>query len=199
MAYKILRAEICVPLVVKNGELFNLFGVGKFILSLNRGWVVIIIRKYVSRDYEALVSLMEQLQDYLVGIDQLQRLRRQEQYGKSYTDKVLTKIEKEQGIIFLVKESDKAIGVIVGVIEIQTAQNLLECIPTKTGRIIDLYVDKEYRSRGIGILLMNKLESYFLKQKCTIIKVEVFVPNSARLFYENYGFHDRTVDMIKVL
>ena len=162
--------------------------------------MVITIRQYREKDRGTLVSFMDKLQDYLILIDPLHRLRRGKNYGEIYTGRLLSKIAKEQGIIFFAEENKLPIGVIVGVFEIQEKDNLLECIPTKTGRIQDLFVDEHYRSRGVGKLLMGALEDYFKKKKCTIIKVEVFAPNSkAHQFYGHYGFEDRVVDMIKVI
>ncbi len=143
---------------------------------------------------------MNQLQDYLIAIDLLHRMRRGKNYGERYTTRLLVKTTKEQGVILFAEENNVPIGVIVGVIEKQKKDNLLECIPTKSGRIQELFVDSRYRSKGIGKLLMKTLEDYFLKKKCTIIKVEVFSPNlKAHLFYDHHGFQDRVVDMIKVL
>ena len=161
--------------------------------------VVIAIRKYDTKDREKLVFFMNQLQDYLIAIDPLHRMRRGKNYGEIYTTRLLEKTTKEQGVILFAEEKNQPIGVIVGVIEHQKKDNLLECIPTKTGRIEDLYVDEKYRSQGIGRLLMARVESYFQKKKCTIIKVEVFAPNKASLFYSQLGFENRVVDMIKVL
>ncbi len=161
--------------------------------------MVITIRKYDEKDREKLVFFMNQLQDYLIAIDPLHRMRRGKNYGEIYTTGLLEKTTKEQGVILFAEENNQPIGVIVGVIEIQEKGNLLECIPTKTGRIQDLYVDEKYRSKGVGKLLMTKLEDYFQKKKCTIIKVEVFAPNKASSFYSQLGFENRVVDMIKVL
>ncbi len=162
--------------------------------------MVITIREYEEKDREKLFSFMDKLQDYLISIDPLHRLRRAKNYGRLYTDRLLNKITKEEGIIFFAEENTLLIGVIVGIIEKQKKENLLECIPTKTGRIQELFVDQQYRSKGVGKLLMKHLEDYFKRKKCTILKVEVFAPNKrAHKFYGNYGFEDRVVDMIKVL
>ena len=161
--------------------------------------MVITIRKYDEKDREKLVFFMNQLQDYLIAIDPLHRMRRGKNYGEIYTTGLLEKTTKEQGVILFAEENNQPIGVIVGVIEIQEKDNLLECIPTKTGRIQDVYVDEKYRSKGVGKLLMKKLEDYFKKKKCSILKVEVFAPNKASSFYPQLGFENRVVDMIKVL
>ncbi len=162
--------------------------------------MVITIREYEEKDKEKLVFFMDQLQDYLIAIDPLHRMRRGKNYGKVYTTSLLSKIRSEQGIIFFAEENHLLIGVIVGVIEKQEKDNLLECIPTKTGRVQELFVDQQYRSKGVGKLLIKNMEDYFKKKKCTIIKVEVFAPNAkAQQFYGHFGFENRVIDMIKVI
>jgi len=162
--------------------------------------VVITIREYEEKDKEKLVSFMDQLQDYLIAIDPLHRMRRGKNYGEVYTTSLLSKIRSEQGIIFFAEENKVLLGVIVGLIEEQEKENLLECVPTRAGRIQELFVDQQHRSNGVGKLLIKNMEDFFKKNKCTIIKVEVFAPNAkAQQFYDHYDFQDRVVDMIKVI
>ncbi len=188
-------------MLIKEEGVFNVFGTERFIIEENTNLIMVItIREYEEKDKEKLVSFMDELQDHLIIIDPLRRLRRLPKYGLKYTLKLLHKIGSEQGIIFFAEENKLPIGVIVGLIERQKKEDLLGCIPTKMGRIQELFVGQQYRSKGVGKLLMETLEDYFKKKKCTIIKVEIFAPNNkAHQFYGHYGFENRIVDMIKVI
>ncbi len=158
------------------------------------------IRKYRSTDRKYLVSLMEALQDYLVGIDPLHRLLRLSNYGDTYTDALLQKIQDSKGIIYLAQKQCEVVGCIAGAIATQSEEERVGVIPSKAGRILELMVMDEQRHQGIGAALMKRLENYFLKQHCDIVRVEVFVPNTiARNFYAKSQYADRSIDMIKRL
>ncbi len=156
------------------------------------------IEKYKESDKQDLVKCMVELQDYLISIDPMKRLRRVPDYGKKYTDNLLEKINKHKGIIFLAKADNKVIGCIAGIIEKQKPENLLECVPTKASRVLEVYVDEKFRGKSAGSQLMKKFEDYCKKSGCDFIRVEVFVPNSkAHTFYQKMNYNNRIIDMLK--
>lgn len=158
------------------------------------------LRKYQKNDFKDLDQCMVQLQDFLVKLDSLKRLRRSPKYSPHYSLNIIKKIEKYNGIIFLAYDDKKIVGCIVGTVEVQSKKNLLECVPTRAGRIVELFVSSKYRSLGIGKKLMSKIENYFRKKKCDIIRMEVFEPNKvAHNFYKKLHYQDRVIDMIKLL
>jgi GNAT superfamily N-acetyltransferase len=65
-------------------------------------------------------------------------------------------IKKYGGTIFLAYDDKKVIGCIAGIMEKQSKNNLLECIPTRSGRILELFVVKDYRRHGIGPQFLQK-------------------------------------------
>ena len=157
-------------------------------------------KEYQKNDFKDLDRCMIQLQDFLLKIDPLKRLRRSSNYSPQYTNNVLEKVTKYDGVIFLVYDDKKIVGCIVGIIEKQSEKNLLECVPTRAGRIVELFVSSKYRSLGIGKKLMVKMEAFMRKKKCDVIRVEVFEPNTAaHNFYRKFDFQDRVIDMIKIL
>jgi ribosomal protein S18 acetylase RimI-like enzyme len=88
----------------------------------------------------------------------------------------------------------------VGTIPPQTKEDLLEGIPSKDGIVLELVVEADYRKKGVGTMLMNKLEEYFRQNKCDASRVGVFLPNiKARRLYKKLGYRDRDVYMIKKL
>ncbi|MFA5303674.1 MAG: GNAT family N-acetyltransferase [Candidatus Nanoarchaeia archaeon] len=160
----------------------------------------ILFKKYEESDFNNFVKCMEGLQDYIIGLDSLRILRKSENYGKAYTQNIIKKISKHEGIIILAYEQKKIVGCIAGIIEKQTKDDLLECIPMKDGRVLELFVSNEIRNKGIGKKLMKKVEDYFKRKKCDAIRIEVFEPNLlARKFYEKIGYAERIIDLIKKL
>lgn len=158
------------------------------------------IEPYQSKNKPVLVKFMEELQDYLVKLDPLQKKRRLPAYGQIYTEKLLKKVEQNKGIIYFAKLNDTFCGVIVGIIQEQDEADLLEFVPSKTGRIIELYVDSSFRGQKAGTALMMAIEKYFKNQGCNFVRLEVFETNiAAHKFYKNLGYDDRNIDMIKEL
>lgn len=158
------------------------------------------LRSYCISDFDALVKLMEGLQNYLVGIDPNKRLRMKKSYGRSYTNALLKDIKENRGTILLAEVSGKVVGCIAGIIQKQTKENLLECVPTRRGIIKELYINEDYRSYGLGKRLMEKLEFYFKTNKCTVIEVAVFTPNTkAHAFYQQRGYINREMNMLKII
>lgn len=157
-------------------------------------------KKYQKNDFKELDQCMVQLQDFIVKLDPLKRLRRSSKYSPQYSLNIIEKITKYDGVIFLAYDDKKIVGCIVGIIEVQSKKNLLECVPTRAGRIVELFVSSKYRNFGIGKQLMSKMENYLRENKCDVIRIEVFEPNkAAHNFYKKLHYQDRAIDMIKLL
>ena len=159
---------------------------------------MITIETYKPKDKETLFVLIEELQDYLVQIDPLKRLHRLPGYSKKYIENLLNKIEKQKGVIFLAMDENIPLGFIAGVVEKQDKDELLGCVASKPGRILELIVSAMYRGKNVGSVLMKRIEEYFHEQECDVLLVEVFEPNNlAHNFYKKLGYTDRSIDMIK--
>jgi GNAT superfamily N-acetyltransferase len=144
---------------------------------------------------------MEELQDFVAATDPHKRLRRLKEYGERYTERLLKHIEEKEGLILFAYDQDKVVGCIAGIIEHQSADGLLEVVPTKSGGwIVELYVEESHRSRGMGTMLMKAMEDYFRQNGCTIVQVEAFAPNKlAHDFYLGQDYQDRSMFMLKLL
>ena len=158
----------------------------------------ITFQNYKESNFDDLKLCLEKLQDFVVELDPLKRLRRPSTFGKKYTQNLVKKISKQNGEIILAKDKKKIVGFVVGVIEKQPKSDLLECIPTKSGRVSELFVSDKYRGCGIGKQLMQRMEKYFKSKKCDVIRIEVFAPNiDAHKFYQQMGYDDRAIHLIK--
>ncbi len=143
---------------------------------------------------------MEVLQDFIAWIDPLKRQRRLPQYGKKYVQNILKKVEENEGKIYIAKDWEKVLWIIVGTIEHTTKIEELECFPSKTWRVDELVVREGYRGKDIGTQLIHTLEWYFKEKKCNIIRIYVFEPNIwAKSFYQKHWYHPRVIDMVKCI
>jgi ribosomal-protein-alanine N-acetyltransferase len=92
--------------------------------------------------------------------------------------------------LFLVAEIN---GQIVGFVIGEIRQILLRGIPllSKVGHIMNLVVDEKWRKRGVGTLLMGKIEENFRGKHSTKAILEVRESNTeARRFYKSNGYSE---------
>jgi ribosomal protein S18 acetylase RimI-like enzyme len=143
---------------------------------------------------------MEESLDYPTAIDQMNRTRRMPDYGERYTRKLSEEIDKNDGIAYVAELDDQIVGFAAGRIHKQSEIEMLECIPSRDGRVIELFADAQYRRRNVGTLLIQKMEEYFREKGCDVSRVEVFEPNvNAHRLYRKLGYSDRIIDMVKKL
>jgi len=158
------------------------------------------ISEYKSEDKTNFACLIDELQDYLVELDPLKRLRRLDGYGLNYVNKLLAKFKNNKGMILVARDGDKVAGIITGIIEVQEEDDLLEWIPTVTGRVLDMIVSADYRNKSIGNMLIRAIEDFFIKEKCDWIRIRVLKQNiNAYTFYCKHGYKDRLIDVCKNL
>lgn len=158
------------------------------------------IRDYEPLDRPHLIKCVEGLQDYLIGIDQMKFTRRMPKYGEYFTQKLLEEVHRKNGVIYVAEHKGRIVGFIAGIVYERSEEELLEAYPLKSGRILELFIDSDYRGQGVGSMLTEKMERSFRQSGCGVSRVEVFEPNvKAHHFYEKLGYGDRIIDMIKKL
>lgn len=113
---------------------------------------------------------------------------------------MLKTIHKNHGVIHVAEIEGKPIGLIAGIIAKQSREDLLECMPSRDGIILELFVDTRYRRQRVGTVLMQRVEAYFRQKGCNASRVEVFEPNAtAHNLYKKLGYTDRVIFMTKKL
>ncbi len=158
------------------------------------------IREYTIQDIEPMVAAQYRFMTYLSNIDDLGRLVCNPGYGEAYTTDLLEKLKEQDGQIYVAENDGKMVGFIAGVVEKESEIEKLSHIPLKQGRVLDLFVEEEYRGSGVGKQLMARVEEYFRDKKCDTALIEVFGPNKkAKNFYEQLGYADRDYDLQKSL
>ena len=106
-------------------------------------------------------------------------------------------VNKYNGKIMLYLENDEVLGMVIGLINNDTEETYNFRAP-KRGRISELVVKKDVRSKGIGSILLKSMEDYLHSVGCESILIGVFAYNNEAVkFYEKNGYHNRMLDMIK--
>lgn len=135
------------------------------------------IIEYNSQFDEEIKDLLVELQEYLVDIVKEKYNILTENFREKYFKKTMEEIKKYKGKMLLYKESDKIIGLVVGIINNEEISNYDFQAP-KRGRITELVVSKNYRLKGYGKILLNAIEKY-LKDVDTMKKQLNFMKKMA--------------------
>ncbi len=156
------------------------------------------IIEYNDKYLEDIKDLLVELEEYLVSIDK----DNLDQVHPDYRDKLaileLEEIKKHNGMCYLAILNDKAIGLIMGIIPPYDKYDYLDYKCPKRGVVTELIVSKNNRSKGIGKLLIKKIEEYFKSLGCEYVLIDVFAYNESAInFYSKEGYHPRMYTNIK--
>ena len=156
------------------------------------------IIEYEDKYLEDVKDLLVELEEYILSIDK----DNLDQLHPKYRDKMaildLEEVKNNNGKCYIAVENDKAVGLIMGIIIKFDEYDYLDYKCPKEGEITELIVSKNVRSKGIGNMLMNKMEDYFKSLGCEYILVDVFAYNNIGInFYNKCGYHSRMYTNIK--
>lgn len=142
--------------------------------------------------------LLNELQSYLIFIDEENVQIMPPQYTSDYMNHVIAKVSDNNGKIFVGTLGKDIMGLVAGCIKRKDAEDLMTTRCPIRGIIMELVVSSVYRNKGVGELLLKTMEEYFLKSGCEFIAIDVFSPNTTALrFYENRGYAPRNVEIYK--
>lgn len=143
-------------------------------------------------------DLLVELEEYIVSIDKNHLDQVHPEYREKMAVLDLEEVNKNNGKCYLAVENNKAIGLIMGYIFPYDEYDYLDYKCPRCGEVTELIVSKKTRSKGIGSLLMNKMEEYFKSIGCEYITIDVFAYNKIGInFYEKQGYHPRGIIDIK--
>lgn len=155
------------------------------------------IIEYSNKYDEDIKDLLVELQEYIQSIDREGYNILTVEYREKYFKKVMEEVAKYEGKIFLAKDKNIIIGLIIGVINNEEINTYDFSVP-KRGRVTEFVVSKKYRSNGVGRKLLNKMEEYFKSVECKDILISAFSYNeNARKFYYKNGYFNRIEEMMK--
>ena len=126
------------------------------------------IVEYEDKYLEDVKDLLVELEEYILSIDKDDLDQIHENYRDKYTELDLKEIADNEGKCHLYIENEKALGLIMGVVEKYDDYDYLDYKCPKKGNIIELIVSKNIRAKGIGKQLMNKMEMYLKSINCKL-------------------------------
>ena len=159
-----------------------------------------IIREYAPQDKAEVITLLVQLQEHLVAVDDENVQMLTDRYPKEYLNYLLDELRENHGVLFVLENATEIIGLVAGIIEPKDKEDILTNRCHIRGKVLDLIVSKDHRSGGAGTALLQAIEDYFRKHECEYICVDVFAPNKgAYTFYENNSYSPRNIGLYKRL
>lgn len=145
-------------------------------------------------------DLLVELEEYIVSIDKDELDIIHPDYREKMFLVAFKEIKDYNGKCFLAVENDTVLGFIIGIIDHYDEYDYLDYKCPKRGAIKELIVSNKARGKGIGNLLIKKIEEFFKEEKCEYSILEVFAyNNNAIKFYDNNGYHPRMYVDIKKL
>ncbi len=128
------------------------------------------IRRIESKDLDAVFELLNELYENKIKYDI---------FSKIYKEK----LNDNNAYYIVAIENDKIVGVLISEIRSQLHR------AKKSSFIDDLIVNKDYRNRGIGKLLIEDAVRYAKELDCEVIELTSYLLNeNAHRFYERNGF-----------
>lgn len=155
------------------------------------------IIEYSDKYNEDVKDLLVELQEHIVSIDKEGYNILTSEYKEKYFNKTMNEVNSYEGVIFLAKEDEEIVGLVVGLIN-NEREETYEFKAPKRGRVSELVVKKEKRGNNIGTKLLEYIENYFKSVGCEGILIEVFAYNEkAYELYKKLGYFDRVHEMMK--
>ena len=156
------------------------------------------IIEYEDKHLEDVRDLLVELEEYILTIDKDELDQLHPEYREKMALIDLEEVKNNNGKCYLAIEKDKAIGLIMGTIPPYDEYDYLDYKCPKRGKITELIVTSKIRSKGVGQLLINKMEEYFKSVGCEYVIVDVFAYNENAInFYNKKGYHSRMITDIK--
>lgn len=156
------------------------------------------IIEYEDKYLEDVKELLVQLEEYIVSIDK----DCLDQVHSDYREKMacidLKDVNDNDGKCYLALENDNILGLIMGYIPAYDEFDYLDYKCPKRGKISELIVTSKIRSKGVGQVLIDRMEQYFKSKGCEYVLVDVFAYNENTIkFYGKKGYHPRMFTNIK--
>lgn len=160
------------------------------------------IREFKDGGRERLDAMQFALQKYFSEVDSTGETRAYEsiEAAHQYMEKMLDDARKMNGKLFVAGVDSEIVGFAQGVIiehkEGEDEIYDLTHAATKEGWIGLLFVEPEFRGRGIGRKLLGEMKRYFKEQGCSCVKLLVLAENKNAIeIYKKSGFVGHEIEM----
>jgi ribosomal protein S18 acetylase RimI-like enzyme len=161
------------------------------------------IRVYIDADIPQLDELTQGFQNYMVGIDERNELRKFSSIDEAhkYMGKLISDASDMDGVVLVAEEGGKIVGYVQGIIDHHTDDEnvmyLTSHNQTVDGWVGVLYVDPAYRGKKLGRALFDAIKHNFVDAGCQTLRLLVMKDNVGSVkFYESYGMKIRDVEMV---
>lgn len=156
------------------------------------------IVEYEDKYLEDVRNLLVELEEYIISIDKDNLDQLHPEYREKMALLDLEEVFENEGKCFLAIEKGKVVGLIMGCIPPYEEYDYLDYKCPRRGEITELIVTSKIRSKGIGQILIDKMEAYFKEVGCEYVLVDVFAYNDKGInFYNKNGYRSRMEIMIK--
>lgn len=156
----------------------------------------IAIRKATERDYEALCTIIEQVDS--IHRDALPERFKGPDGPSREREYVLNAIRSSDVDIFVAQTESRLAGFVH--IVIKTVPDIPILVPRRYAVVENLAVREEHRRSGIGLALMERAEDWARANGATSIELNVYAFNKvAQRFYRELGYEILSHRMTKAL
>lgn len=156
------------------------------------------IIEYSEKYLENVRDLLVELEEYIVSIDKDNLDIVHPEYREKMAIQDLEEVNCYDGKCYLAIEDNQVLGLIMGCIPPYEEYDYLDYKCPKKGEITELIVTSKIRSKGVGKMLVDKMEEYFKSKNCEYIVVDVFSYNEiGKNFYTKNNYHSRLETRIK--
>ncbi len=115
-------------------------------------------------------------------------------------DNLFNNINKKKGRFFVAEFQEQLVGFIAGYIKKTDKRKIQKEKKECVGHISKIYVKPEQRKKGIGRVLIEKMEEYFKENECDYATISSFAENDdAVCLYQKLGFSMRYISLLKPL
>jgi ribosomal protein S18 acetylase RimI-like enzyme len=153
----------------------------------------ITISPYTPENKQALIVLMAELLDAL-NVLAPDTMASGKESGASYTEEVFEDIAKESGATYMAYAGETAVGFVCAYMR-SGGDEVVKWL-----YVCDLCVTKEYRNKGIGKLLLEKIEEYARGRGIGYLRISALASNEGAVrLYRTAGYKDFGVTLQKKL
>jgi GNAT superfamily N-acetyltransferase len=155
-----------------------------------KGGLMVIIKQLPKKDISKVRKLIDKLHIYETKhFDDSNRIDKaglKANYNFSKKE-----LGKNKSGLFVALDGSKIIGFALGYIEKKPNRFKFQ----KLGQFFDLFVEENYRNKGIGEKLAKALLAWYKKQGITYIDIFAYAKNPSTNLYKRLGFVDRYVGL----
>lgn len=158
------------------------------------------IIEFTNEYTEEVKDMLVELQNHILNIDDLKLNTITPEYREEYFKFAYNMSYNSGGKFFIAKENNTVLGFIsCSVTQYEDCAKISYTCPKK-GVITELFVKDNARRKGVGKVLVEKVEEYLKSINCEYVELDVFASNiNAYNLYKNLGFTERVKVMLKKL